>query len=368
MSGKPMRRLGIAVVAAVTAVTAFSASAPDHRPSRSHLVASDRPPVHATARSRSGGGDVALLPSAGERVIAPPPEHFDAPPARSTRLPDQLRRFVAGERRPGAGVWALIVGIDDYPGTRSDLRSAVADADTLDQALEGFGVAPDRRVVLRDADASADAIGIGLDWLVANAKPDATAVFLYAGHARRLSSTRHAIVGADGVTITDAALRDRLSGLRAAKTWIAIAACYGGGFDELATPGRLLTAAADANHLAYENQAFGNSYMVEFMVQRAMTEGAAPTSVQAAFDYAKSTLDRDYPNRAPVAVDAGATTLDLRQSSYRPHASGAAPPRSGSPPPDRGDASKDNGAQDPSDPSNEDGCAALTLGVVRCQD
>lgn len=190
---------------AVVAVTAFSATAPGHRTQPRSQRAADR-----------------ALAFAEDRAVAPAPEHFDAPPARSGPLPDQLRRFAAGERHPGGGVWALIVGIDDYPGTRHDLRSAVADADTLDQALDRFGVAADRRVVLRDRDASAAAIGVGLDWLVANATADATAVFLYAGHARRLSSTPHAIVGADGVTMTDVALRDRLSGLRSGKTWIAM--------------------------------------------------------------------------------------------------------------------------------------------------
>jgi len=51
-----------------------------------------------------------------------------------------------------------------------------------------------------------------------------------------------------------------------------MAACYGGGFTELMAPGRILTAAADANSLAYENESFGRSYLDEYLIHQALLE------------------------------------------------------------------------------------------------
>lgn len=236
------KRVGVAVTVAVLATTAFSAAEPGPATTQSvgrvdQLLNEARFGAVRTDPVVLGRPARLDAPSpAGDTAIAPPPAHFDGPPAPSAPLPDELRQFLDGERRPGGGVWAVVIGIDDYPGGRSDLRSAVNDADDVDdvdRALARFGVPSDRRVVLRDRYASAEALGIAADWLVANANADATAVFFYAGHAHRRSATRHAIVGADGTPVTDLDLRDRLQGLRAAQTWIGIAACAGGGFDEL---------------------------------------------------------------------------------------------------------------------------------------
>lgn len=310
-------RFGIAVAAAALASVGLTVA----EPTPAGTGSADRT-VQATDARRAdelllrrravAGRAATIAPATADVAIAPAPAQFDGPPQPAGPLPATLRRFLDGERHPGGGVWAVIVGIDDYPGTRSDLRSAVADADDVDRALAAFGVPADRRVVLRDREASEHAIGVALDWLVANADADATAIFFYAGHGRRVTSARHSIVGSDGAAITDLALREGFRGLRAAQTWIGMAACYGGGFDELVTEGRLLTAAADANHLAYENPSYGRSYMVEFMVRRAMIEGAATTSVQASYDYAASALGREHPNRTLYAVDASRGPIDLR--------------------------------------------------------
>ena len=91
--------------------------------------------------------------------------------------------------------------------------------------------------------------------------------------------------------------------LAAKKTWITIAACYGGGFDEVLAPGRVLTAAADANSVAYESSAFQRSYLGEYMVHRGMIEHQADASVETAFSWAQAQLQHDYPDRVPVQYD-----------------------------------------------------------------
>lgn len=203
----------------------------------------------------------------------------------------------------GTGTWAVSIGINDYPGRGQDLRSAVADALEVDQALAGYGVPPAQRLLVTGRAATADTIRLALDWLVANAGPDADAVVFYAGHVRKLSATSEAIVGADGEVVEDVQVAERLAPLLARQAWIVIAACYGGGFTEVAGPGRILTAAAGADDLAYENLQLGRSYLVEYMVRRAMADGQAPSSVEAAFAYAAEAIRRDHPARVPVQDD-----------------------------------------------------------------
>src|SRR5688500_9739855 len=82
-----------------------------------------------------------------------------------------------------------------------------------------------------------------------------------------------------------------------------MAACFGGGFTEALAQGRILTGPADRNSIAYENEAYQRSYLVEYMVRRAMLEGQADASVEAAYGWAIEALRRDHPDRLPVQFD-----------------------------------------------------------------
>ena len=212
----------------------------------------------------------------------------DPPPVEEAPLPSE----------DGRRVWAVVVGIDDYPGASSDLRAARADAADLVAALVRFGVPGNQIRPVYDRAGTIDGVLDAIEWLVDNAGPDDTAVFLYAGHVRDLGRGTEAIVTADAGWITDWFLADRLAGLQARDAWFVIAACYGGGFDELLAPGRVLTAAAGPGELAYENDAYGRSYLAEFVLRRGLLEGAAgePT-VQAAVAYGAQQLAEYHPDR-----------------------------------------------------------------------
>jgi hypothetical protein len=309
-------------------------------------------------------------PAAGDSAIAPPPAAFEAPAPAAPPPPPALRRTRFDGVVPEAGTWAVMIGINDYPGTSHDLRSAVNDANDVNEALGKMGVAGDHRLLIRDGQATTSTIRTSIDWLNAHAGPDAIAVFFYAGHVRKMSSATEALVGADGGTLTDSELASALDGLKAKRAWIAIAACYSGGFTEVLRPGRILTAASSADSVAYENEGFGRSYLVQYMVRKAMIEGNAPTSVQAAFSYAKEQLSRDYPDRVPVQYDStGPAELDLRQNNPKAAstASSGSGSGSGSPPPTTTTtaAPRPNATPPPPDPT--DGCANLTIGLVRCK-
>lgn len=289
-------------------------------------------------------------PASDSAVIAPPPDAFAVVPGAAIRHPRASPRRALPEGR--AGTWALIVGVNDYPGDGHDLRFAVNDADDVAAALEGVGVAGDRRLVLRDAQATAAAIELGLDWLVDHAGPDAVAVVSFAGHARERGG-RQSFVAADGVELSDRDLADRLSRLRARATWLNFATCFAGGFDELLAQGRTLVAAAPAGQLAYENTSIGRSYLGEYMVRKALRT-SPDGDVRAAFASARDAIRRDYPDRVPVEV-AASPDLVVR---LRPPTTPAAVEEPSEPAPAPTPA--------PNPPAKPDSCATVTLGVVRC--
>src|ERR1043166_9689621 len=91
-----------------------------------------------------------------------------------------------------------------------------------------------------------------------------------------------------------------------------MAPCDGGRFPEILKPGRILTAAADANSLAYENESFGRSYLEEYLIHQGLLEklSAGPTA-QDAFNYAQAGLQRDYPDRTLTEFDQSTEAISL---------------------------------------------------------
>src|SRR4051812_14264574 len=211
------------------------------------------------------------------------------------------------------GAWAVVIGIDHY-ANGENLQSARADAGDMNQVLAKDGIPPDHRLVLTDAQATGAGIRAAADWLTAHSTDSTTAVFFYAGHVDKLSSNTEALRGSDLVKVTDADLASHFRRLHARAAWFTIAGCFGGGFQELLGPGRILTAASGANELSYENEDFGRSYLDEYMIRRGMLQGAAGpnATLQTAFQYAADSLRRDYPNRVPLQWDDVGSPVDLR--------------------------------------------------------
>ena len=241
-----------------------------------------------------------------DEVAISAPATFTGPVADAGPLPAgfDVPRGGAG------GVYALVIGIDDYPGSSGDLTSAVADADTIDAALTGFGVPAGNRVVLRDGQARKGAVVAAIQQLAALGGPSATLVFAYAGHARKLDADTEALVTAEGDLLTDQELAGLLAPVRA-RTWLLLATCFAGGFTEATGPGRVLTAAADASSLAYESPALRASYLVHHLVREGWLQGRAGASVQDAFAYADAQMAAQNPERRPVQVDGGGGPLVL---------------------------------------------------------
>ena len=264
-------------------------------------------------------------------------------------------------------VFALLVGIDDYPGSGHDLHSAVADVNTMDEALAGFGVPTGNRVVLRDGQATRAQVEAAVRDLVVQGGPGATYVFGYAGHVRKLDSNTEALVLADGAVLRDSQVAALLAPAKTQHMWVVIAGCFGGGFTEVLAPGRVLTAASGANDLAWEDPALNGSYLVYYLVREAWLEGKAGDSVQEAFAYADATLAHTRPNRRPVQIDDSGGLLVLGPGDPSAGISGARPvPKAPSQP---GPSSPLPATPPPPTPTTEPprgGSKPCVLGVVLC--
>jgi hypothetical protein len=296
----------------------------------------DQPPVDraatesSTARSRPAA--VPVLANPDEVAIAPPPVELTGELAPI----EPIAHLFGGGRRGAPGeVFALVVGIDDYPGRSSDLSFAVADADAVDAALAGFGVPAANRVVLRNGQARRAELVAAIRALVDVAGPGTTVVLAYAGHVRKLDRDTEVIVAADGGLLSDAELAGLLAPSVAERMWLLLATCYAGGFTEALGPGRILTAAAGAGSVAYESRAVRGSYLVHHLVREGWLEGRAGPSVQEAFAYADAQIAQRYPNRRPLQLDRYGTPMVLGSERPAPPAPPPPPPTTSSPPPEQ---------------------------------
>jgi hypothetical protein len=234
-------------------------------------------------------------------------------------------------------VFGVIVGVNDYPGTASDLRGSVNDALDMHDSLALYGVPEANVTTLLDGDASAAGISAALQQLVAEAGADSTVVLFFAGHVRKLGPDTEAFIAADGALLADQYLAHEIEGLAAHDVWIVMATCYGGGFTELLAPGRVLTAAADANSLAYENDSFGRSYLDEYLIHQGLLEArAAGPTAQQAYAYAQAGLQHDFPDRTLTEIDASTEMISLdgvhRANPDAKPPAGPAPGQPGAPP------------------------------------
>ena len=295
------------------------------------------------------------------KAIAPPPATFTGAAPVRVAPPRRLEAAAApAVRATDPGTWAVVVGINDYPGDQYDLSYAVNDASDAVQALEMQGVDESHIMFLRDGQVTVPVLHSAIDWLVNHAGPDAVSAFFYAGHVSKVNASTEELVTSDGGRIRDTQLASWFRPLAAKQAWFAIAACYGGGFNELLGPNRVLTAAAGPDDVAYESSLFQRSYFGEYMIRRAMIEGRSNDTVQSAFSWASANLAQDYPERQPFELDQSDGHVNLRPAiaaatgaSNDASASTPPPDSSSTPPPDSG------GGSDPAPPSSNGNCSGL---------
>lgn len=251
------------------------------------------------------------FPAYPEPAEHPDPIRPAATPARE-EPPAPVVRVSAD---PGART-ALIVGIDRARGT-APLPGSVTDAQNLQAALLAYGFAPQNITMLLNEQATRPAILSALRALAARTPTDGLAVFAAATHTRRARATNQ-LATAEGGRISATELGAHLAAVRS-PAWIALPTCYAGGYAVrgIVGPGRVATFASSADRPSYQAGAAG-SFLFVHMVRKAMLERRAPSSVEAAFAYARSELERNHPDHVPSMSDGVPGELVLGRAGTLP--------------------------------------------------
>jgi hypothetical protein len=130
--------------------------------------------------------------------------------------------------------FALLIGINDYPGTLNDLRWCVNDVLSLKSALEDSPVWQKNRAItiLTDTNATKDNIRNAIESIKATAEPDDKLIVHYSGHGTNNIERAELVVwnNNNGLAyITDVELASWLSDMPCPTT-VFLDCCHSGGF------------------------------------------------------------------------------------------------------------------------------------------
>lgn len=144
-------------------------------------------------------------------------------------------------------VYAVMVGISDYPGSGNDLPLTAEDARKLQQALQRQGTLAAESVTLIDGQATRAGVRQAFQRVAAAAGPDDLFLFFYSGHGNQVrgqvSATEpdgknETIEMVDGA-ITDDELNEMFQQVRSRTALLILDSCFSGGFarDVVSRPG-----------------------------------------------------------------------------------------------------------------------------------
>ncbi|QIG81129.1 pre-peptidase C-terminal domain-containing protein [Stakelama tenebrarum] len=141
----------------------------------------------------------------------------------------------------GPRVFAVMVGIADYPGTANDLSSTDEDAIKLGETLRRSGLLNPSSVTLVDAQATRAGVRNAIASVAAQAGPEDLFLFFYSGHgnqvptpvsAEELDGRSETILLYDGQA-SDNELAQWLSGVRTRMQMVVFDSCFSGGMNNL---------------------------------------------------------------------------------------------------------------------------------------
>ena len=178
-----------------------------------------------------GAYSLTATPGAGGAAVPSTPG-TPSVPGGPTRPP--------GAATAGTHVWAISVGISDYPGGGNDLPECANDAVKIAEALRGQGLTtPEREILLTDARATRGAVQQAIQRVAREAQPDDVVVFFYSGHGGQSDTPSTDPEELDHIDETlflyDGEMLDndmgRLIGtIRARMTLFTLDSCFSGGF------------------------------------------------------------------------------------------------------------------------------------------
>lgn len=159
--------------------------------------------------------------------------------------------------------YAYIVGISDYEGTANDLQYADDDAQDMRSYFisQGFSVRMDV-----DRNATADAIGAGLDWLIASASPGDEILFCYSGHGAKYLQYGSCLISTDLYYVTYGYVMQKFNSVSCSKKLVTIDACEAGSFLSAGETGSLIATASN-NTYSYDAPSLGNGAWTYYFLE-----------------------------------------------------------------------------------------------------
>ena len=151
----------------------------------------------------------------------------------------------------GREYWAVLIGINNYPGHSSDLPYSINEIFSFrDTLLEGGNWNESHIRVLTDSEANRFDIFNAISWLSSNADEDDISIFYYAGHGGRTPSNEYLLVYEGD--ISDDELDEKLDDVEG-RLVVILDSCYSGGFiEEIGERGRVVLTACKKDEETYQ--------------------------------------------------------------------------------------------------------------------
>jgi metacaspase-1 len=215
--------------------------------------------------------------------------------------------------------YAVVVGIEDYPGTANDLQYTVDDADEMSSVLKTkYGFPAGNVTELTNTGATKTTIYNAITSLIDITGENDEVVFFFSGHGAKgraadgdRNNTDQAIVVQEAGSfayIWDGELVSWFSGFNSGTRIVFIFdSCLSGGMAVLQGPNRIVNMACTATGLSYEGATWGGGhgqftyYFAEEGMEKALADVKLPNgkvTVEEAFDYAKANCQSQTPTIA----------------------------------------------------------------------
>ncbi|NWG08712.1 MAG: caspase family protein [Nitrososphaerales archaeon] len=221
--------------------------------------------------------------------------------------------------------WAVVIGIADYSGTRSDLHYTDDDAIEMLQALTDVYGYHRENILLLISDyhinnATRQDIISAIGWLKNNVDSGDEAVFFYSGHGtygiamdgdnERIDEGIVPYECTKSSVIWDGELKQLFEDIRTTRVIFIFDSCYAGGMTDLASDGRVIAMATSETRVGYESSALKNSVFIYYLIDQGVLSGKADTldhdgdgilgepndvTIEEAFTYAKNKSGRQSP-------------------------------------------------------------------------
>jgi len=157
-------------------------------------------------------------------------------------------------KNDGKEYWALLMAINDYPGS-NDLPYSINEILSFKTTLLNGGNWLESNIkVIINNEVNITGIDNAINWLSINADEDDISIIYYAGHGGQSSSNEYIII-ING-SISDFELNEKLESIPG-KTIVIIDSCHSGGFiEELGQRDRMILTACRKDNLTYQYSKF----------------------------------------------------------------------------------------------------------------